>query len=255
MGFLALVLFSIGVALIAVIVKALVDKDVEKVLKHRLETEFIFDYSFRTKLVGVTFNGIQTILPRLRAGMEIIFVHEKNNDFDKNAVSAKCAGVHIGYLSANIARDIAPLLDSNIPVMGKITAITGGGLKCYGCNIEVLVYKPNQAKETPNAPAKKKSELKPTVQYINEYNPLYMKICAVYGTDKALKVQCVLNLGGIVKANVNDETDFVIALNDNWLNSRSANVAKAKEIIDKGGKLKVLTAEEFSVIKKKYLVK
>lgn len=94
-----------------------------------------------TKVVGVTFDGIQNILPRLHAGMPLKLVREPNNQYDKNAVAVWCNGQKIGHLSRDLAADIAPLIDSGTAVGGTIEGITGGSGKTYGCNIKVTIYK------------------------------------------------------------------------------------------------------------------
>ena len=93
-----------------------------------------------TKVAGVTFNGVQYILPTLRAGMPLRFFREPFNKYDKNAIAIECNGTHIGHLSAALAKDIAPLMDNGASLDGKIVKITGGNGKTYGCNIEVTIY-------------------------------------------------------------------------------------------------------------------
>lgn len=93
-----------------------------------------------TKVVGVTFDGIQSVLPRLHAGMPLIFIREPNNQYDRNAVAVWCGGKKIGYLSRDLAADIAPQIDAGADVEGTIEAITGGNGKTYGCNIELTIY-------------------------------------------------------------------------------------------------------------------
>lgn len=97
--------------------------------------------SLYTKVVGVTFDGIQSILPRLHAGMPLRLIREPDNRYDRNAVAVWCNGKKIGHLSRELAADIAPLMDKGIDVGGTIEQITGGGGKNYGCNIQVTIYK------------------------------------------------------------------------------------------------------------------
>lgn len=97
--------------------------------------------SLYTKVVGVTFDGIQSILPQLHAGMPLRLIREPGNQYDRNAVAVWCNGKKIGHLSKELASDIAPLMDKGIDVGGTIEQITGGGGKTYGCNIQVTIYK------------------------------------------------------------------------------------------------------------------
>lgn len=97
--------------------------------------------SFYTKVAGVTYNGVQSILPTLHAGMPLIFIREPYNQYDNNAIAIQCNGMNIGHLSADVVKDIAPLMDNGSQVEGEIVQITGGNGKTYGCNIEVTIYK------------------------------------------------------------------------------------------------------------------
>ncbi len=245
-----------GAVIIALIIALIISKRESKSALRKLEKEYTIDYDIYTKLVGVTFNGIQNILPGLKPGMPVILRHEKNNPYDKNAILALCNGNRIGHLSADLASDIAPLIDKGIPVTGVVQNITGGGYgKSYGCNIKILVYKPKGDNDSVTEPVNKISELTCQVENIDESNPFYLKNCAIFGTGKTSAAQCVVNLGGIVKNRVNKDTDFVIALSADWLNGPSANAAIANEIISNGGKLKVLNADEYKAIIDKYLSK
>lgn len=237
--------------IVAVVAYSIVKKRAAKSWLRKLEAEYTVDYDFYTKLVGVTYNGIQSILPKLRSGMFIEFRREPKNPYDANAILALCDGKRIGHLSAEIAAEIAPLMDKGIPVTGTIRAITGGNCgKYYGCNIDVVVYK---RKNEIAKPVQKISELTRQVENIDKSNPFYMKNCAIFGTGKVHEAQCILNLGGIVKNRVDENTDFVIALNYGWLDGESKNATIAKEIVAKGGKLKILSVDEYKVIKDKYL--
>lgn len=149
-----------GVAIIIAIVKGIRSRDItpmneiHDVMRHASDNRptppsansltncgIRFGESFFTKVVGVTYNGVQGILPTLRAGMPLRFVREPHNQYDKNAIAIKCNGMNIGHLSADVAKDVAPLMDSGAQVEGEISKITGGNGKTYGCNIEVTIYK------------------------------------------------------------------------------------------------------------------
>lgn len=98
-----------------------------------------------TKVVGVTKNNdegqpIQPILATLSLSDGLTFVREPNNPYDRNAIKVICEYQHIGYIKADLAKDIAPLMDSGKQLSGHITKITGGedGLN-YGCNIHIEI--------------------------------------------------------------------------------------------------------------------
>lgn len=216
---------------------------------------YVVDYSFETRLVGVTFNGIQNILPTLQAGMIVRFVREKHNAYDKNAIRAECCGRNIGHLSADTAAKIAPIMDSGLPVTGSIEAIIGGYMgKNYGCNVNVVVYKKKTASSVkPQEPKKKISEIKCSVEHIDESNPLYKKNCAIFGRGTGKEIQNIVDLGGIVKTNVKPDTDYVIALDPDWLDGSSVNAGKARELIKAGYPIKVMGLVEYTELKRKYL--
>mgnify|MGYP002534174770 FL=1 len=108
-----------------------------------LKSEFSIDTP--TKVVGVTKNNdegvdIQNILPELEDGSKLNFAREPNNPYDTNAIKVICDYQHIGYIKAELAEEIAPIMDSGKELKGYITQITGGtNGKTYGCNIHISI--------------------------------------------------------------------------------------------------------------------
>ncbi len=108
-----------------------------------LKSDFSIDIS--TKVVGVTKNNdegvnIQNILPELENGSKLNFVREPNNPYDTNAIKVICDYQHIGYIKAELAEEIAPIMDSGKELNGYITQITGGiDGKNYGCNMHISI--------------------------------------------------------------------------------------------------------------------
>lgn len=109
------------------------------------EKSSINEFSTYTKVVGVTKNNdegqpIQPILATLSPSDSLTFVREPSNPYDSNAIKVICEYQHIGYIKANLAKDIAPLMDSGKQLKGNISEITGGedGLN-YGCNIYIQI--------------------------------------------------------------------------------------------------------------------
>ena len=98
-----------------------------------------------TKVVGATKNNdegvnIQNILPELEDGSKLNFAREPNNPYDTNAIKVICDYQHIGYIKAELAEEIAPIMDSGKELKGYITQITGGiDGKNYGCNIHISI--------------------------------------------------------------------------------------------------------------------
>lgn len=79
--------------------------------------------------------------------MALRLVREPGNKFDPNAVAVWITArslvffaseVQIGYINADLARELAPLTDRGTPVGASISDVTGGtGAKALGGNILV----------------------------------------------------------------------------------------------------------------------
>ncbi|HEY5901539.1 MAG TPA: HIRAN domain-containing protein, partial [Anaerolineales bacterium] len=68
------------------------------------------------KVAGVTFEGRQEHLRRLRGHEPVRIVPEPENSYDPNALAVHIAlddqtVVHVGYVPRELAAEIAPLLD------------------------------------------------------------------------------------------------------------------------------------------------
>ena len=81
------------------------------------------------RVAGVTFEGRQSVLARLRGNEPIRLEPEPTNAYDKNAIAVKVAlddGVyHCGYVPCEIAAQVAPLMEGE-PFMCEIEDISGG---------------------------------------------------------------------------------------------------------------------------------
>lgn len=82
-----------------------------------------------TKVVGVTFEGRQNLIAQLKGNEPCRISPEPSNKYDPNALAVHVAyngGVlHIGYVSKELAAQIAPHLEGEA-LMVKIAEITGG---------------------------------------------------------------------------------------------------------------------------------
>ncbi|MBQ1249625.1 MAG: single-stranded-DNA-specific exonuclease RecJ, partial [Selenomonadales bacterium] len=95
--------------------------------------------SFYSKLVGVTFEGRQDVIPTLVAGQELVMRRESDNPYDANAIRVWTQdGRDVGHIRKEIAADIAPLMDEGVDYRCIVTAVTGGGDRSYGVNIVVI---------------------------------------------------------------------------------------------------------------------
>lgn len=99
--------------------------------------------TLHTKVVGVTKQNedrknIQDILKDLYDGCDLTLKRDPQNPYDANAIKVYAAGDHIGYISKDLAKDLAPKMDKGVVVTASIDEITGGedGLY-YGCNIKI----------------------------------------------------------------------------------------------------------------------
>lgn len=82
-----------------------------------------------TKVAGVTFEGRQEYIAKLRGNEPCRIVPEPENPYDPNAlaVHVACEGrvYHVGYVPAIMAALVAPYLEGEA-LMVKIAEITGG---------------------------------------------------------------------------------------------------------------------------------
>ena len=94
---------------------------------------------FVTKVVGVTFEGRQTVVSTLQAGQELVVMREPDNPADANAIALRTlSGAQVGFLRRQIAAHIAPNLDGGMQYTAFVSAVTGGVEgRSYGANIEV----------------------------------------------------------------------------------------------------------------------
>jgi single-stranded-DNA-specific exonuclease len=70
-------------------------------------------------------------------------VRDPDNPYDKNAVKVCLAtGRQLGFLSGELAADLAPKIDKGKRIEAVITEVTGGPEegKTLGCNLKVLIY-------------------------------------------------------------------------------------------------------------------
>ena len=91
-----------------------------------------------TKIAGVTFaKHAQEIIPRLSEGELLKLVREPDNPKDKNAIRIEGQGERIGFIPAHVARELAYRIDEGENFECRVSQVTGGGDKIYGCNIQL----------------------------------------------------------------------------------------------------------------------
>ena len=93
---------------------------------------------FYSKVAGVTFDGRQRFIPGLRAGQELEYRRDRYNPYDGNAVGLYDAfGNQIGFLSREVASQVASKMDAGKRYRITVSQVTGGGSWSYGVNIHI----------------------------------------------------------------------------------------------------------------------
>ncbi len=64
-----------------------------------------------TKIVGVTFEGRQSVCAGLFSGARLSLVREPYNAYDPNAIAVLFENEKCGYISKSLASKLAPLMD------------------------------------------------------------------------------------------------------------------------------------------------
>ncbi len=103
-----------------------------------------------TKVVGVTFEGRQEVVARLRQGDRVWLDREPTNPYDCNAITVcRENGEQIGYLNRYLAASLIPYFKVyGYPVKGRVALLMGSGFGGYslGCMISFKLPKQQQLK-------------------------------------------------------------------------------------------------------------
>jgi len=88
----------------------------------------VVDEVIETRVVGVTFEGRQAVLAKLRVGEKIWLRREPGNAYDRNAIRVeRDNGEQIGYLDRYLARRLAyPLDEVGGLTPGCVSLVLGG---------------------------------------------------------------------------------------------------------------------------------
>jgi hypothetical protein len=100
---------------------------------------------FQSKVVGVTRHNHdgsdrQVIAGECRQGEQLTLRREPDNPQDPNAVAVfRENGDQVGYLSASVAEQLAPLLDADAPITAEVSEVTSGTADrpSFGVNIRI----------------------------------------------------------------------------------------------------------------------
>jgi single-stranded-DNA-specific exonuclease len=113
-----------------------------------LETETAHDYHsgsrICTRVVGVTFDGRQSVIARLSIGENILLRREPTNPCDPNAISVECHnGWQIGYLNRHLAEILAPFFDAHHQaVPARVHILTGSLRTGYSLGVVITLNIP-----------------------------------------------------------------------------------------------------------------
>lgn len=108
--------------------------------------------SFHTKLAGVTFEGRQTAIARVRPGMSLAMRRQPDNPHDANAIALfDTHGHQTGFLNRRLAAVLAPAIDAGVEYDVEVTDVTGGEEGRF-LGVNVLVTRRSQSCEQEMAP-------------------------------------------------------------------------------------------------------
>ena len=81
---------------------------------------------FYTKIVGVSFDGRQRLIRQTRVGESLSLVRDPNNQYDRNAIMVlNSSGNQLGFISKEVASNLAYNMDSGARYTATVSAITG----------------------------------------------------------------------------------------------------------------------------------
>jgi hypothetical protein len=101
---------------------------------------------FFSKIVGVTFEERQDRISKLVSGQELFFLHDKQNEYDPNAIklfSDKERLIELGFIKKEITPDLLEYMYTHNVRFGVfVSEVTGGAdKKSFGCNIKIKLYR------------------------------------------------------------------------------------------------------------------
>lgn len=86
-------------------------------------------YPLLTRVAGVSFDGRQELISILTKDSPVSLVREKDNKFDKNAISVEVVDwggkLKIGYIPKSVNSILAKDMDNGLKFVAKITSIIG----------------------------------------------------------------------------------------------------------------------------------
>ena len=96
---------------------------------------------FFTKIVGVSFEGRQDVAGGLVPGQALALVREPDNVHDAHAIAVRFGALPLGFIKRDIAKRIAPNIDSGERYEATVGSVTGGGERNIGVNVHVRRFR------------------------------------------------------------------------------------------------------------------
>jgi hypothetical protein len=102
-------------------------------------------FPINSKIRGISLRSRQRMAKRCKPGLALKLVREKKNEHDGNAIAVHKGGLfggQLGYISADLAEQLAPAMDSGTKLRAVVLDRTGGDgflfwRKAFGVNISI----------------------------------------------------------------------------------------------------------------------
>lgn len=113
--------------------------------------------AFYTKIVGVSFEGRQDTIAGLQEGYALELARQPDNPKDPNAIAVRYGAMQLGFLRAQIAKHLAPLIDAGTRYRARVASLTGAGTRDLHRGVNVYVWRDREggsdARDARRAPA------------------------------------------------------------------------------------------------------
>lgn len=102
-------------------------------------------HSFYTKIVGVSFEGRQDSIAGLQEGYALDLVRQPDNPKDPNAIAVRYGTMQLGFLRAQIAKHLAPIVDGGTRYRARIASLTGAGAQGVHRGVNIFVWRERES--------------------------------------------------------------------------------------------------------------
>lgn len=106
-----------------------------------------------TKVVGISYEGRQRFIEKIKQGDALDLVRDPNNKYDRNAIKILTKSrLQLGFVRKELAQQLADAMDRGNRYFCEVTGITGKEKDNQGVNIKIF-------KEEESTDAKEADEL------------------------------------------------------------------------------------------------